>query len=79
MTIAPMSDLPPSMSAIVANPDSAGYVLHVSTHTHTPLPPLGAEGVVFDGKPRPGVTYKDLKLAERIEALIAEAGGEGDR
>jgi len=57
---------------ITTSGDEAGYVLHVSTHTHTPLPPLGAEGAAFEGKPRPGVTYKDLKLAERIEAIVTD-------
>lgn len=73
LTIAPFADLPSSMRDIITvKREEAGYVLHVSTHTHTPLPPLGAEGAAFEGTPRPGVTYKDLKLAERIEAMVVD-------
>jgi hypothetical protein len=68
LTVAPFADLPSAMREIVET-EEAGYVLHVSMHTHTPMPPLGAE---FEGKPAPGVTHKDLKLAERIEALAGE-------
>jgi hypothetical protein len=73
LTVAPFNDLPSSIRQIITVAEAeAGYVLHVSTHTHTPLPPLGVEGAAFEGKPRPGVTYKDLRLAERMEALVGE-------
>lgn len=86
-----MSDLPAPIRQLVldsadlaadgTSPDlAAGYVLCLRTHTHTPMAPLGAaaDGIVFDGKPRPGVTAKDLRLAERVEALWREVGGGGD-
>lgn len=61
-----------------------GYVLHLATHTHTPLPPLpldsaGAPAIVFEGKPRPGVTGKDLRFADAVEKLwLARSGATQD-
>ncbi|KLT45551.1 hypothetical protein CC85DRAFT_240566 [Cutaneotrichosporon oleaginosum] len=58
---APASDLPPDVVALTTG---EGYVLHIATHTHTPMPPLGVQ---MEGKPAPGVTGKDIALAERVE------------
>jgi len=51
--------------------DTAGYVVAISTHTHTPLPPVkypkaddGSQEVM-----RPGVTGKDLRLAVALEEV----------
>ena len=68
ITILPASDHIP----IDELPLSAetGYILHLSTHTHTPLPPIGTPKDA--GKMRPGVTQKDLNLAERLEAVYNE-------
>ncbi|KAL1412894.1 hypothetical protein Q8F55_000643 [Vanrija albida] len=77
ITIAPLADLGPEKREHVVEEEGGippGYVLHLATHTHTPLPPLtldsaGHPAITFDGKPRPGVTGKDLNLADRIEKL----------
>lgn len=76
-----------------APPSEPQYLLHISTHTHTPMPPKKDVGVVsdgpggkprtqypgkilptppFSGKPRPGITTKDLRLAEKVEKVVAE-------
>jgi hypothetical protein len=57
----PSDDLPLSLDT--------GYLLELSTHTHTPLPPVGQPKET--GKPRPGVTTKDVRLAEEIEEICA--------
>ncbi|TXT13538.1 hypothetical protein VHUM_00905 [Vanrija humicola] len=78
--VAPLADLPPAMRDHLDTHETEpepGYVIHVATHTHTPLPPLpldsdgGAPAIEFEGKPRPGVTGKDLRLADAIEKLWA--------
>lgn len=74
ITAAPAGDLPAGTGTALELPET-GYVLYVATHTHTPMPPLplpGADGA-FEGKPRPGVTTKDLRLAECVERLFEEA------
>lgn len=45
-------------------------MLYVATHTHTPMPPLGTQ---MEGRPAPGVTGKDLALAERVEGAFEAA------
>lgn len=52
-------------------------MLYIATHTHTPMPPL-QEGVVFNGKPRPGVTGKDLQLAVKVEAAFEVGRGRAE-
>lgn len=75
----------------------AGYILHIGTHTHTPLPLLNSSAIsdieetqgdnAGDALPtvsyqgvgkrsevrkkvmQPGVTRKDLNLAEKLEEL----------
>lgn len=49
------------------------YIVELSTHTHTPLPPypLPAKG----NKMRPGVTGKDIKLAQKVEEVYGELVG----
>jgi len=51
--------------------DTTGYVVAVSTHTHTPLPPIKypktADGI--QDVMRPGVTGKDLRLADALEEV----------
>ncbi|KAL7423120.1 hypothetical protein Q5752_002419 [Cryptotrichosporon argae] len=71
--VAPSSDVPRATSVLTAALTSS-YVLHVSTHTHTPMPfspytDSSGRRLEFDGKPRPGVTGKDLQLAARLEAI----------
>lgn len=70
ITAAPVADQP--NLGVVESPE-AGYLLFIATHTHTPMPPL-EPGVTFEGKPKPGVTTKDLRLAERVERLFEENG-----
>lgn len=50
---------------------SEGYTLRVSMLTHTPMPPLGTK---MERKLAPGVTGKDLKLAQAIEGLWQQDG-----
>ncbi|WOO77369.1 uncharacterized protein LOC62_01G000956 [Vanrija pseudolonga] len=89
ITIAPLADLPLGMREHVDDADvdgapAPGYVLHLATHTHTPLPPLpldsdgAAPAIVFEGKPRPGVTGKDLRLADAVEKLWLARSGPQD-
>ncbi|KAK8858553.1 hypothetical protein IAR55_002782 [Kwoniella newhampshirensis] len=65
--ISPSSDYKPLISLPLS---TRSYVVELATHTHTPLPPypLPTKG----DKMRPGVTGKDLKLAERIESVWEE-------
>jgi hypothetical protein len=65
----------------LAGPQRSTYILEISTHTHTPLPPLKeiippalvpiglaeAGQTVQKREMKPGVTGKDLKLAEVVE------------
>ncbi|BEJ14963.1 hypothetical protein CspHIS471_0407300 [Cutaneotrichosporon sp. HIS471] len=64
---APASDLPPDVAELAPN---AGYVLYIATHTHTPMPPMGVQ---MEGKPSPGVTGKDLALAEWVERAFGDS------
>lgn len=48
--------------------------MEISTHTHTPMPVQVGD----KGQMRPGVTTKDIKLAEGIEGLYSGTK-EGDR
>jgi hypothetical protein len=51
--------------------DTTGYVVAISTHTHTPLPPVKYPKAP-DGTQetmRPGVTGMDLKLAIALEEI----------
>lgn len=83
IVICPVSDhTPTSLSLSVPDDPTSGYILELSTHTHTPLPPIRTQsqpqplGSASNGgattKMRPGVTGKDLKLAERIEEVFQE-------
>ncbi|WVR06309.1 hypothetical protein IAU60_003339 [Kwoniella sp. DSM 27419] len=65
--ICPASDYNTSSAAISSlQRPTTGYVVEISTHTHTPLPPFPAPTKGGD-KMQPGVTGKDLRLAERLE------------
>nr|XP_031864173.1 uncharacterized protein CI109_000085 [Kwoniella shandongensis]KAA5531245.1 hypothetical protein CI109_000085 [Kwoniella shandongensis] len=73
--ISPSSDYKPILPSSSPLSDRT-YVVELSTHTHTPLPPypLTTKG----GKMKPGVTGKDVKLAERVEGVFEEVtGGKG--
>ena len=84
LNISPASDYRPTHTAL-QRPDAAtGYVIEISSHTHTPLPTLKSKveaaqtttiGQSVETKPAPGVTGKDLKLAERLEAAYEDIMG----
>lgn len=69
LNISPASDWTPSADLSLSA--EAGYVLELSTHTHTPLPPIGTPKDA--GRMRPGVTQKDLNLAQKVEEVYKEA------
>ena len=50
--------------------DKTDHIIEITMHTHTPLPETKTAG--DDREPGPGVTGKDLKLAERIESIWEE-------
>jgi len=62
-------------ASALSPPEEAGYVVEFSTHTHTPLPPLQSTLPKDAKSMRPGVTGKDLKLAEKVEKVFREVGG----
>jgi hypothetical protein len=71
MLISPAGDYLSTTGDVTPISDTAGYVVAVSTHTHTPLPPVkfpkakdGSQEVM-----RPGVTGKDLRLAIALEEM----------
>ncbi|KAK1925696.1 hypothetical protein DB88DRAFT_509352 [Papiliotrema laurentii] len=69
LNISPASAWTPSADLSLSA--EAGYVLELSTHTHTPLPPIGTPKDA--GRMRPGVTQKDLNLAQKVEEVYKEA------
>jgi hypothetical protein len=73
-------------SAGTIAPERSGYVVQVETHTHTPTAPMPprkgddsahAYKVAYPsgGQMRPGVTTKDLRLAEAVEEVHRELTG----
>ncbi|WVQ83008.1 hypothetical protein IAT38_005146 [Cryptococcus sp. DSM 104549] len=76
LLISPSSDYRPSAPSLTPTPQPSphGYVVELSTHTHTPLPPY-PEPTKGGTKMRPGVTGKDLKLAEKTEEVYGEVRG----
>ncbi|GFZ45258.1 hypothetical protein JCM24511_02984 [Saitozyma sp. JCM 24511] len=80
ITISPASDYRPTSTSLSTPNNTRGYVLEISTHTHTPMPPLPShsDGLAQSSannatKMRPGVTGKDLRLAERLEEAFGKA------
>lgn len=69
--ISPAGDYRSSTGDANTISDTTGYVVAISTHTHTPLPhvkyPKAADGT--QRTMRPGVTGKDLKLATALEEM----------
>ena len=63
IVISPVGDYTPRPTGKLA--DDTAYVLELSTHTHTPLPPVGQPK--DSAKMRPGVTMKDTQLAHLVE------------
>ncbi|KAK6908152.1 hypothetical protein L486_07529 [Kwoniella mangroviensis CBS 10435] len=68
--ITPSSDYIPSSTSLQnTGKEDNGYVIEISTHTHTPLPPYPLPTKNPAHKMRPGVTSKDIRLAERLEEV----------
>ncbi|WVQ65741.1 uncharacterized protein L199_003919 [Kwoniella botswanensis] len=66
--ITPSSDYIPSSTSLQnTGKENNGYIIEISTHTHTPLPPYPLPTKNPAHKMRPGVTGKDIRLAERLE------------
>ncbi|WWC96142.1 hypothetical protein V866_003009 [Kwoniella sp. B9012] len=66
--ITPSSDYIPSFTSLQnTGKENNGYLIEISTHTHTPLPPYPLPTKNPAHKMRPGVTGKDIRLAERLE------------
>ncbi|OXG83254.1 hypothetical protein C349_03098 [Cryptococcus neoformans var. grubii Br795] len=68
-----ISPSPSLLSFQTQSQSQTGYIVEISTHTHTPLPPypLPSKG----SKMRPGVTGKDIKLAQKVEEVYGEVIG----
>ncbi|WVQ96719.1 hypothetical protein IAU59_003826 [Kwoniella sp. CBS 9459] len=92
--ISPASDYIPSATSLSANGQAfaqeRGYILEISTHTHTPFPPYptplpkktpssSKDGSELLPKIRPGVTGKDINLAKRLEEVWREVMGGRER
>jgi hypothetical protein len=74
--ISPSSDYLSSTGDPTPVSDTAGYIVAISTHTHTPLPPVKYPKAA-DGSQetmRPGVTGKDLRLAMALEEVYQSLG-----
>ncbi|ORY31358.1 hypothetical protein BCR39DRAFT_453448, partial [Naematelia encephala] len=69
--ISPSTDYNPSSTALeTPSRSQKTYILEITTYTHTPMPPkLGTENNE-QGIIRPGVTGKDIRLAERFEEVF---------
>ncbi|WVW84712.1 hypothetical protein I302_106747 [Kwoniella bestiolae CBS 10118] len=66
--ITPLSDYIPSTTSLQTSAkENNSYIIEISTHTHTPLPPYPTPTKNQTHKMRPGVTGKDIRLAERLE------------
>ncbi|WWD04907.1 hypothetical protein V865_002978 [Kwoniella europaea PYCC6329] len=66
--ITPSSDYIPSSTSLQhTGKENNGYIIEISSHTHTPLPPYPLPAKNLAQKMRPGVTGKDIRLAERLE------------
>ncbi|ORX40121.1 hypothetical protein BD324DRAFT_616407 [Kockovaella imperatae] len=74
MTLCPLIDY--ANTYAVDLPSDTEHVLEITTYTHTPLPESRADDNATGGrrKPQPGVTGKDLRLAEEIERLVPGLG-----
>ncbi|WRT67739.1 uncharacterized protein IL334_004711 [Kwoniella shivajii] len=64
--IIPSTDYTPSSPSLVSSKEVNGYIVEISTHTHTPLPPY-PKSTKDAIKMRPGITAKDIRLAEKLE------------
>ncbi|WWC70788.1 uncharacterized protein I206_104740 [Kwoniella pini CBS 10737] len=73
--IMPSSDYIPSSTSLDISTQKIGYIVEISTHTHTPLPPYPISTKDKSQKMRPGITGKDIKLAERLEKAWKEVMG----
>ncbi|WWC88670.1 uncharacterized protein L201_003583 [Kwoniella dendrophila CBS 6074] len=71
--ITPSSDYSPSSFSLESTVN--GYIVEISTHTHTPLPPYPIPTKNHPHKIRPGVTGKDINLAESLEKAWEEVMG----
>ncbi|WVQ72867.1 hypothetical protein IAR50_002428 [Cryptococcus sp. DSM 104548] len=72
--ISPLSDYTPPSPSLISPQSQTDYIVELSTHTHTPLPPY-PQPTKGGKKMRPGVTGKDVALAEKVEEIYGQVVG----
>ncbi|ODN95271.1 hypothetical protein L198_04661 [Cryptococcus wingfieldii CBS 7118] len=72
--ISPLSDYAPPSPTLIFPQSQSDYIIELSTHTHTPLPPY-PQPTKGGAKMSPGVTSKDVALAERVEGIYEQVVG----
>ena len=65
VSVTPSADYKPPAESEHQLADDTAYVVEVSLNTHTPYAPVGQPKNA--GKMRPGVTMKDVTLANAVE------------
>lgn len=70
ISITPSADYTPPPESEHQLADDTAYVVEISMNTHTPYAPVGQPKNA--GKMRPGVTMKDVTLANAVEEVYRE-------